>query len=185
LYVIEKNHGSLLNSSTKKIESWIKTGGSLVAYRDAIKWVNKSELSKVELKSFEREAKGIAFDQKDNYRGAQNIGGAIFNTDIDRSHPINFGIEQSTLPIFRNSRIFMEADEQSYNNPIRYTKNPLLSGYISKEQMNLLKGSVPFKHVRKGRGNIILLTDNTNFRAYWYGTNKVFANTLFYANFMR
>ncbi|MDG1058117.1 MAG: M14 family metallopeptidase [Flavobacteriaceae bacterium] len=183
--IIPSYSGSLLNSSTKKIESWIKTGGSLVAYRDAIKWVNKSDLAKVELKSFKREATGVAFDQKDNYRGAQNIGGAIFNTDIDRSHPINFGIEQNTLPIFRNSRIFMEADKQSYNNPIRYTKKPLLSGYISKEQMKLLKGSVPFKHVRKGRGNIILLTDNTNFRAYWYGTNKVFANTLFYANFMR
>jgi hypothetical protein len=79
----------------------------------------------------------------------------------------------------------MEADKQSYYNPIRYTKNPLLSGYISSEQMNLLKGSVPFKHIRKGSGNIILLTDNTNFRAYWYGTNKVFANTLFYSDFMR
>ena len=184
-FIIPSYSGGLLNSSKDKIENWIKAGGSLVAYRDAIKWVSENKLAAVDFKSFKREASDVAFDQRGNYQGAQNIGGAIFNTDIDRSHPINFGIEQSTLPIFRNSRIFMEADKQSYNNPIRYSENPLLSGYISKEQLSLLKGSVPFKHVRKGRGNILLLTDNTNFRAFWYGTNKVFANTLFYSNFMR
>ena len=184
-FIIPSYTGSLLNANKNKIESWIKTGGTLVAYRDAIKWTNKVELTSVKLKSFKQEAEEINFDQRSNFRGAQNIGGAIFNTNIDRSHPINFGIEQNNLPLFRNSRIFIDADKQSYNNPLIYSQNPLLSGYISKEQLNLLKGSVPFKYIRKGRGNIILLTDNTNFRAFWYGTNKLFANTLFYSNFMK
>ena len=184
-FIIPSYTGSLLNANKNKIESWIKTGGTLVAYRDAIKWTNKVELTSVKLKSFKQEAEEINFDQRSNFRGAQNIGGAIFNTNIDRSHPINFGIEQNNLPLFRNSRIFIDADKQSYNNPLIYSQNPLLSGYISKEQLNLLKGSVPFKFIRKGRGNIILLTDNTNFRAFWYGTNKLFANTLFYSNFMK
>ena len=87
--------------------------------------------------------------------------------------------------MFRNSRIFIESDRQSYNNPIQYTENPLLSGYISKEQLNLLKGSVPFKFIKKEKGNIILLTDNTNFRAFWYGTNRLFSNALFYSDFMQ
>jgi hypothetical protein len=184
-FIIPSYTGSLLSANKNKIESWIKTGGTLVAYRDAIKWTNKVELTSVKLKSFKQEAEKINFDQRSNFRGAQNIGGAIFNTNIDRSHPINFGIEQNNLPLFRNSRIFIDADKQSYNNPLIYSQNPLLSGYISKEQLNLLKGSVPFKFIRKGRGNIILLTDNTNFRAFWYGTNKLFANTLFYSNFMK
>ena len=184
-FIIPSYTGSLLSANKNKIESWIKTGGTLVAYRDAIKWTNKVELTSVKLKSFKQEAGKINFDQRSNFRGAQNIGGAIFNTNIDRSHPINFGIEQNNLPLFRNSRIFIDADKQSYNNPLIYSQNPLLSGYISKEQLNLLKGSVPFKFIRKGRGNIILLTDNTNFRAFWYGTNKLFANTLFYSNFMK
>ena len=184
-FIIPSYTGSLLNANKNKIESWIKTGGTLVAYRDAIKWTNKVELTSVKLKLFKQEAEEINFDQRSNFRGAQNIGGAIFNTNIDRSHPINFGIEQNNLPLFRNSRIFIDADKQSYNNPLIYSQNPLLSGYISKEQLNLLKGSVPFKYIRKGRGNIILLTDNTNFRAFWYGTNKLFANTLFYSNFMK
>tara|TARA_B100000767_G_scaffold271317_1_gene296688 strand:+ start:7373 stop:9889 length:2517 start_codon:yes stop_codon:yes gene_type:complete len=183
--VLPSYSGSLLNINKDKIDRWIKGGGSLVAYRNAIKWVNKNKLATVDLKSFEREAKGIEFGQIADYNGAQNIGGAIFNTRIDRSHPINFGIEQNMLPMFRNSRIFIEPDKQSFNNPIQYNENPLLSGYISKQQLNLLVGSVPFKLIKKGEGNIILFTDNTNFRAFWYGTNRLFSNTLFYSDFMQ
>ena len=183
--VLSSYSGSLLNTNKDKIDHWIKEGGSLVAYRSAIKWINKNKLATVDLKSFEREAKGIEFGQKADYNGAQNIGGAIFNTRIDRSHPINFGVEQNMLPMFRNSRIFVEPDKQSFNNPIQYTGNPLLSGYISKQQLNLLTGSVPFKFIKKGNGNIILFTDNTNFRAFWYGTNRLFSNALFYSDFMR
>ena len=40
----------------------------------------------------------------------------------------------------------MEPEDNSYDNPIQYTNNPLLSGYISEEQLELLKGSVPFKN---------------------------------------
>ena len=183
--VLPSYSGNLLSVNKDKLDKWINAGGSLVAYRNAIKWVDKNKLATIDFKSFDREAKGIGFDQKGDYKGAQNIGGAIFNTRIDRSHPINFGIEQKMLPIFRNSRIFIESDKQSYNNPIQYTENPLLSGYISKEQLNLLKGSVPFKFIKKEKGNIILLTDNTNFRAFWYGTNRLFSNALFYSDFMQ
>ncbi|MFB0973107.1 MAG: hypothetical protein QMB59_00875, partial [Bacteroidales bacterium] len=45
----------------------------------------------------------------------------------------------------RNNTLFMKADKQSYNNPIRYTKNPLLSGYISKPNLDSLSLTVPFK----------------------------------------
>lgn len=78
----------------------------------------------------------------------------------------------------------MEADKNSYNNPIQYTNDPLLSGYISAKQLRLLKNTVPLKIERKERGRIIMMTDNTNFRAFWLGTQKLFGNFLFYGNFM-
>ena len=182
--VIPSYTGSLLGDAKKKISSWIKNGGNLIAYRDAIKWANKNKLIEEEFRKVELKAKDIPFVDMGKFKGAQAIGGAIFNADIDRSHPINFGIEDTQLALFRNSRIFMEPDDNSYNNPIQYTNNPLLSGYISEEQLELLKGSVPFKIKRSGRGKILLMTDNTNFRAFWLGTQQLYANMLFYANMM-
>ena len=33
-----------------------------------------------------------------------------------------------------------------------------------------------------GRGRAILLLDNPNFRGFWYGTNRLFLNSLFFGS---
>ena len=88
------------------------------------------------------------------------------------------------MPIFRNSTIFLNVDEKSYNNPIRYTVNPLLSGYISEENLEQLKSTTPIKIQKISKGKVIYLTDNTNFRAFWYGTNKILMNAIFFSSIM-
>jgi hypothetical protein len=88
------------------------------------------------------------------------------------------------LAVFRNTNLYIKPHKQSYNNPIKYTNNPLLSGYISEENLELLKNTVPFQVQRMGRGRVIVLTDNTNFRAFWYGTNRILTNALFLSDKM-
>jgi len=78
----------------------------------------------------------------------------------------------------------MEADENSYNNPIQYTASPLLAGYISKPNLEELTNTVPFKTESYGRGQVVYFTDNTNFRAFWYGTNKLLMNAIFFGDEM-
>jgi hypothetical protein len=86
--------------------------------------------------------------------------------------------------MFRKTNVYIEADKQSFNNPIQYTSSPLLSGYHSKVNTTLIPNTVPFKVSGLGRGNVILFTDNTNFRAFWYGTNKFLANAIFFSPLM-
>lgn len=177
--------GSALNgTATQKIKDWVRNGGTLIGYRNAVNWLERNDLLKVEFKKNEMTAKNITFEQKQFFSGAQVTGGAIFKANLDRSHPINFGYKNETLPVFRNTNIYMEPNEESYNNPIQYDLNPLLSGYISEENLELLKGAVPFKVQRNGSGRVIAFTDNTNFRAFWYGTNKLLMNAIFFSKVM-
>ena len=169
---------------TDKISEWVKSGGNLIAYKNSINWLKKTKLIEVKELKNDISAKNISFEERSAFFGAQRIGGAIFNTKIDRSHPINFGQTNTTMPIFRNSTIFIEKDKESYNNPILYTNNPLLSGYISEENIDLLKLTSPIKINKIGKGKVIYLTDNTNFRAFWYGTNKILMNAIFFGNIM-
>ena len=168
----------------EKLHNWVKAGGTLIAYRNAANWLNTQKIIELKFKKDTLVAKNISFVQKEKFKGAQETGGAIFNTRIDRSHPINFGYKNSTLPVFRNSNIFLEPDKDSYNNPIQYTSSPLLSGYVSEENLKLLKNSVPFKVKKADKGKIIVFTDNTNFRAFWYGTNKLLMNAIFFDEMM-
>jgi len=68
----------------------------------------------------------VTFSERQSFFGAQQTGGAIFNSIIDKSHPVNFGIESNSLPLFRNSNVYMTKSEQSFNNPIVYSSSPLM-----------------------------------------------------------
>ena len=180
--IIMPNSKGLNIKNSSKIKKWIEDGGTLVAYKNSIKWIERNELVKYNFKETDRTAKNINFEEKRNYFGAQAIGGAIFNAKIDRTHPINFGFKNSSISLFRNSTIFIEADKDSYNNPIIYSDSPLLSGYISKENLDNLKSTVPLKIDKVNKGRIISITDNTNFRAFWYGTNKLLVNAIYFSD---
>ncbi|TDY05795.1 M14 family metallopeptidase [Meridianimaribacter flavus] len=172
--------GSLNGADAKALKTWVENGGTLIGYRYALRWLNNNEFLKLNFKTVERTATNISFEERSDYNGAQVIGGAIFETKLDRSHPVNFGYKNDKLAMFRNTTLFVSADKQSYNNPIQYTKNPLLSGYISQSNLDSLSLTVPFKVQRLRRGNVAVFTDNTNFRAFWYGTNKLLLNTIFF-----
>ena len=175
---------SLTKSDAVKIKNWIKQGGTLIGYKNIGKWFDKHEILKIDFKTKKNTARSISFDQKRDFFGAQLIGGAIFETKIDRSHPIVFGYKNEKLPVFRNSTLFMKPDTNSYNNPIKYTNNPLLSGYISDKNLLELKNTSMCKIGTLEKGKVIYFTDNTNFRAFWYGTNKLLMNAIFFGNEM-
>jgi len=166
------------------LKEWIKKGGTMIAYRSAVNWMKQNKFIDFKTKENKITAKDVSFGEQGDFRGAQVIGGAIFEVQLDRSHPIAFGYKDDKIAMFRNTTIFMEADEQSYKNPIQYTKKPLLSGYISKPNLDSIASTVPFKHGSLGRGEVILFTDNTNFRAFWYGTNKLLMNAIFFGEEM-
>lgn len=173
-------NGSLNKNDTEKLMTWVEDGGTLIGFKNALRWMNTNKLMKLDFKTSERIAKNISFEQRNDYNGAQVIGGAIFEAKLDRSHPINFGYKNDKLPLFRNSTLFVKPDKQSYNNPIQYTKNPLLSGYISKPNLDSLALSVAYQMQRLKRGKVVAFTDNTNLRAFWFGTNKLMMNAIFF-----
>ncbi|WP_397446272.1 M14 family zinc carboxypeptidase [Polaribacter sp. R77954] len=175
----------LEKSAVEKIKTWVQNGGVVVGYKNTARWLANNKMINLNFESAKREAvKNVSFENRSLKSGAQVIGGAIFEAKTDRSHPINFGYKNDKIALFRNSTMFLKADKNSYNNPIQYTANPLLSGYISKENLKVIPNTVPFKVQRFGRGSVIVFTDNTNFRAFWFGTNKLLMNTIFFGDKM-
>ena len=172
--------GGIDESSADKISEWVRSGGNFIGFKNAARWMKRQGLIDFTTVETENPATDVTFEQRRDFNGAQVIGGAIFKAKIDRSHPIAFGYDSSEINLFRDTTLFIETDDTSYKNPITYTDEPLVSGYISDINYEAIKGTRPFVQQSNGSGNVILFTDNTNFRAFWYGTTKLFMNAIFF-----
>jgi hypothetical protein len=183
--VIPSSGSSFLNnSSTEKLKDWVRKGGTIIGYRGAINWLKSKNFISFETVSDSVIAENISYNDRRNFYGAKQIGGAIFEAKLDLTHPINYGYTSDKIALFRNTETFIKPHKLSFNNPIQYTTNPLLSGYINKENLEFLKGTVPFQTDNFGRGQVIIFTDNTNFRAFWLGSMKLFMNSIFFSDLM-
>ena len=109
------------------------------------------------------------------------IGGAIFNADLDVTHPLGFGFPRRGIWLHKNVEEPMTATDNAFATVIAYTDAPVYSGYVSDDNAEALAGTPALIAERSGKGSVILFADNPNFRGYWYGTNKLFLNAVFFS----
>jgi hypothetical protein len=179
--ILSSGDYSALNE--EKIKAFVRNGGTLIALTDAIDWASSKGLSPVRIKTIPADTATFKpYALAERYRGAQQTSGAIFQVKIDGTHPIGYGYKDQTLSVFRDNNIFLEKMKDPYNAPLMYTNQPLVSGYITKQNEKLLKNTPSVVATSFGMGKVIVMTDNPNFRAFWYGTNKLFLNAIFFGS---
>lgn len=176
---------SKLGKSAEKLKKWVQSGGTLITMRSAVNWAKGAGLAHFTPKTNKSSSNNKGrrpYSKLSADRGADFIGGAIFEVKLDLTHPLAYGFRDETLPVFRKGTNFFELPKNRYAAPAIYTASPLLSGYISKKNLKTLSNSAAIITCRTGSGRVICMSDNPNFRAFWYGTNKLFANAVFFGN---
>ncbi len=181
-------YNAITESTKERLKAWVQNGGVIIGFDAALNWLNNAGLGKFEMKKNDQPGdkpeKPRAYADIEEYRGAQQSPGAIFETQVDLTNPLLYGYTATRLPVFKDNNLFMENSKNPYGNPVVYTSNPLLSGYISKSNYARLKNSSMAGFSASGRGRVIGFTDNLVFRAFWLGTNKLFTNALFYGHLL-
>lgn len=175
------NFSAIRDSGKEQLKKWVQGGGVIIAWKNAGKWLSDNEITSVAYEKSEDKEEGYKpYDQLDEFRGAQFTGGSIFEAKVDLTNPLAYGLEGDRIALFRNHNLVMEKSKNPYANPLVYTTSPLLSGYVSEENLERFKDSPAVTVSSLGSGRVITLTDNPNFRAFWFGTNKIFMNALFF-----
>lgn len=169
-----------------RIRDWARSGGTIIGYKRGNQWLSANGFAGIS--QVERVAgssgKELSYANRSADRSIQDIPGSIFRADIDITHPLCYGYTRATLPIFKNDPSAVKVTGASYNTPVKYSAEPWLSGYCSKENLKRLAGSAVVE-VHSGAGRVISIYDETNFRAIWYGSSKIFANALFFGQLVR
>ena len=183
LVLVGGNHGDL-ESVKDNIDDWVLNGGTLVGIRQGARWAHDNILyqsASVSSSDHNSEIERFDYSEKNGIEAQDVIGGAIFAGDLDITHPIGFGIANRNIASQRNTLIAFDPPENPWATLIEIPENALLSGFASSENQEALAGKAMAIAERRGRGSIILFADNPNFRAYFFGTNKLFTNSLFFS----
>ena len=176
----------------KKIKAWVSKGNTLITIAGASRWAVQKKLVKEKLTEKPKDSAKDKIVERLRYadagenNGKKQVGGAIFEVDLDVTHPLGFGYRDTKLPVYKNNNVFLAPTKSPYATVAKYSKEPHIDGYISTENYEeLLKPSASLIVSQVGGGRVVLFADNPNFRGSWYGTNRLFLNAIFLGSEIR
>ncbi|MBT0587878.1 peptidase M14 [Alteromonas sp. SM 2104] len=183
------NYRAMNESTRNAIEEWVKAGGVLIGQKSATEffaqqqWLQASFIPDSDIDDLFDTGK-LAYSDREALRARKLIAGAAFAARVDLTHPLTFGLDDDQLPLFKTNNAVLKPTDVPFIAPFIYTQEPLLSGYADPKLADLIGETPAVIAHRLGRGEIIGFVDNLNFRGYWYGTSKVFANAIYMAEFI-
>ena len=165
-----------------KLKSWSQmTGNRFIAIDQAFATLNEIGITDIKEKQ-DQKVVSPQLNYIDNRynRGNTSISGVILKADIDRGNPLLYGVKSDNIYLFKRGRTTISETSAQFTTPVNYSKDPLVSGYLSASNLERVKG---MPAVFTGRG-AVYFCDNPYFRAYWFGTSRLFMNAIFFRELM-
>ncbi|MFW6193779.1 MAG: M14 family metallopeptidase, partial [Gemmatimonadota bacterium] len=163
------------------VERWVEEGGRLVVLSDGVEWAVENDLLELEERELPMDSltEGVPYGQLSRARGAQLVGGSIFQARLDTTHPLAYGLPER-LAVFREHETFYEpTGEPGRDVGVYPADEPVLSGWVSEANRRRARGAAAVVTGRRGDGRVVAVMDDPNFRAFWYGSDRLFLNALF------
>ena len=186
IILVDGDYSTFSDKIVSQLSVWIKNGGVIYAQKRAAKWLSEKEILSASFVSNSQinqlfDFENLAYQDKEKLAARKRIAGAIFQTSLDNSHPLTYGIATSDLPLFKNSTLIIKRPTQAFVSIANYTNTPLLSGYTDRNLVNTIAHNSAIIAHNFGKGRVIASSDNLVFRGYWLGSAKLLANSLYFA----
>lgn len=208
LVMTSASYEGLGKAPMKKVAAWVKEGGILIAMgkaatriesicfktapdscqgpaKDPAKDTGKDTAKNTGEEKAEGEAARRNYADFDKDFVQQIVGGAVVAATLDRTHPLGFGYRRDDLAIFRRGTVVLKPSDNAYSTPLRFTDQPLLSGFMGPDRLEDIQGQAAVIAERQGRGLVIRFSDNPLFRGFWRGTERLFENSLYFGQTVR
>ena len=170
----------------EELDAWIKAGGKLIALEGAINSLEGFDNLGLNVKKPEdkmtksKESRLKVYAEQERSSLSRHLPGAIVKLDIDRTHPLGFGLGDSYFTMKTNSKAY-EYLENGWN--VGYTRKKIeSSGFIGHRVKSDLAESVCIGAINRGRGQIVFMTDNPVYRGFWKQGGFLLSNAVFMLN---
>ena len=202
--VLPGSFGSLssaIDSSTVgRIRAWVRDGGTLVGTENGARFLTKeqSRLTGIELftgeaKKDEEKEKGeeeafekgtledpyVGLEDREDLDDLDHIPGSAIRSFLDVTHPLAYGMPERIYSLkFGKTGLEPSTDAEVAGYYHQQADSVLASGYMSVKNRKKLAGKAFAMMERIGRGKVILLHDNTQYRMFWVGPSRLMQNAV-------
>ncbi|GHF17143.1 peptidase M14 [Kordiimonas sediminis] len=172
---------NLDKSFTADLKDWVKDGGTIIGHRQGAQWIaqNVVGVKKDDKKDDSSKPVRLTYADKGQNDARHVVGGAVFASNLDITHPMGFGYVRDEVYTHRNTTLTLPVPKDPYAQVAVYGEAPLVSGYVSDKRLGEIKGTPMMTAERLGRGSVILFADNPAFRSTYIGAEKMFMNAIF------
>ena len=180
-------YSSVLNKSTlEKLKKWVKSGGTLIALKNALSSFADKEGFALKVKK-NKESEDLEdvnltpFEDLEREGANDIIIGAIFNSKVDTTHPLAFGYKSKYFSLKSSSKSYQYLKD---GGNVAYFTNDAknVNGFAGKNALKNVPESLLFGEDQMGKGSVIYMVDNPLFRAFWENGKLFFANAIFFRN---
>lgn len=180
LILVDGSYSDISDSNTKRLDDWIKGGGTVLAMKGAQSWLKSKGLISLKSKEMPKnDNPALTYLGLEAASGSKGIGGSIFSSKIDLGNPLAYGYKDDEIPMFREGTSFNEITANPLATPVKYAAQPLHSGYVPRGLTSQAANTAAVTVFGGGRGKMICFNDNVLFRGYWYATHRLFTNAMF------
>jgi len=181
---------SLGDGFAETVTGFVRQGGQLVALGGSAEWAESLDLDwsfdekpEGETTGDEADAGNVESAPYADYKtdfARTLIGGSALAMTLDVTHPLGYGYADQQVTVFRQGSHLLRTTTNRYATPGQYADEPLVAGYLSGPVSEKLAGTAALAADRHGRGVVVRIADDYLFRGYWVGTERLFANALFF-----
>lgn len=169
-----------------KVKDWVSAGGRLIVIGSGINKVAGKDGFEIDRKKSDEqdsvrhsdEAHPAIYASSERKSISSDIPGAVFQTTIDISHPLTFGLGGAYWSLKNHTRSYSWL--RNGDNAIYLDDTPHYYGFVGYKALDETKRTLIAGQENMGGGSVVYLIDNPLFRSFWNSGKVLFSNALFF-----
>jgi hypothetical protein len=170
----------------KQIVGWARKGGRIIAFENAVDYLQGKEGFGIQVKKGKEESKedlSKKTAEVDRYKSASreslsgSNSGSIIKVMLDHTHPLAYGYDKHTYLLKTNNRLY--APLNSGWNVGVCQQSPVVSGFVGYQLKAQMENFLSIGTESIGRGDVVYFGDNPIFRSFWNSGKLLVANAVF------
>ncbi len=173
----------------KKLEEWIRSGGTLITLRGATGWAAgkgigllKNEIVEREVEVEKKSDEKKSDDDKPEKIAPDIAPGAFLHAVVFQKHWVTYSYDESLDVFYSGNLILSPTSETGGRSLVTFVdKDRLLtSGFCWPKSLELLAKTPFVVHRELDQGNLIAFTDDPNFRDMYPSLQRLFINAVMF-----